>query len=317
MPVSSEFRRIYARSAARRKPAPAPCWCGGGHAVKAGHSPTEWKAMSPPDPSTQPGRHRQWLAWSTHEEKPVTIQPNPDRIQQWGEHTAALTPAIVRIVDRYRRRAAKIARNPDLAADTKHSLLDLARKDASSDLAPLRARFDSAKEAVNEATAQAFQPRALDAASEQRVTRAWTRVEKILDRAPAGDRDTIIEQQLARAKATGDETTLRALWEGVPGYLESDARDDRGRQEAARVRDYLVEVAAPEETVRAHEQRKSFDAGSYRVGISLSEAENVLSGGDTAGVFPGYRNDELHELAAETPAEVAESGEARLRSLMP
>ena len=321
MPVSSEFRRIYARSAARRKPAPEPCWCGSDHAVKAGHSAREWLAMVPPDSSTQPARYREWLSWSTHKEQPVTTQPSSDAIRQWGEHARAVTPVVVRIVGAYNKRVARIRRMADVDPATKDQLLALARRIAADELAPVKADFTRAKEAVNDLTQRAMAPKPMDAASEQRITRAWNRIERILDRAPAGDRLSIIEQQLTRAKATGDESALRALWENAPGYAEADERDDRGREEAARLRDTLVKIAAPEEAARAHTQRQAFDAGSYRVGISLAEAEHILSGdagiGGGSSLLPGYGADELHELQDESPAEKAESSEARLRSLMP
>lgn len=329
---SQEFRRIYAkrraRDAARAAAVEAakPCWCGMHLGPKAGHSIREYRAMKEPDATVYPDRHKLWQSYQSDAYDPdarstTPMEPNPDAVKLHGQNVANLTPAAVRVINRYRKQVSKIKQMADLSPAIRTQLLALAKRDANSDLAPIIADLDRANQAVAELTQRRMQPKPLDAAGEQRISRAWSRIERILDKAPDGDRLGLIETHIKRAKDAGDDVTLRALWEGIPGYLEADERSDRGREEAARVRDTLVLVAAPAEAAQAYAERKEYDRGSYRVGLSVGQAKFALSddaSADTAGTtFPGWKADELHELAEETAEERQESSEASLRSMMP
>lgn len=281
--------------------------------------------MTEPDATAHPDRHRVWEGfqsdiWDPNARSTTSMEPNLDAVKLHGKNAASVTPAVVRIINRYNRQVSKIRRMQDVAPATRDQLLALARRDANADLAPVRADFDRAKEAVAELTQRAMRPKPVDAAGEQRISRAWSRVERILDRAPEAERLGLIEQHLKRAKDQGDDATLAAMWESVPAYLEADERDDRGREEAAKVRDILVQIAAPPEAARAYEERKAFDRGIYRVGISVEQAGFALSGdsgADTAGTtYPGWGPNELLEVTDETPTERVESSDAELRALL-
>ncbi|MBA2634293.1 MAG: hypothetical protein H0U86_15065 [Chloroflexi bacterium] len=251
----------------------------------------------------------------------MPAEPNHDAVKQHGSRAAALAPAAVRILNKYHKTVAKI-RRLDVPDATRSKLRDLARADANAALEPLRQDWKTTKASVADITRRRMQPKALDTAGEMRITRAWGRLERLLDGAPESERMALAEQHLQRAKATGDETTLRALWEGLPTFFEASERDDRSREAASRLRDILVEIAGPEEAQRANAEAKEFARGASRIDTTLAQADYALTGdaeleASTApSQFPGWSESELFTLQPETADEVREDTETSLRALL-
>lgn len=244
---------------------------------------------------------------------------NPDSIRILSDQAKSVTPAVVRIVSQFAKTAAKVQRL-DVTADKKAALLNLARKDANAQLKPIRDDWQRIQDGVKHAVDQAMRPKAVDAAAEQRIGRAWDRVKRILDKADPREHLSLIEQHLRRAKASGDSATLAALWENAGAYVEADERDDRAREDAARLNEVLVQVAGPPEAEKAHRERVAFDRGAHRVQVAVEQAAYDLRDyGDVTDIagslYPGWGS-EILEVPDETPTEVAEDSEAQLRSLL-
>jgi hypothetical protein len=311
-------RAIYARAARQaRKSDAGPCWCGLPHAAKEGHTPPEWHAMAEPEPGTS--RHATWQSFQTwapdKETVPVTT-PNPNAVAEWTAKAKTVAPAVARVLTEHQRKVKQIQRRRDLNDQDRAALLKMAHKDAQQAIDAQRSEFTRAHSAVTSLTERDLRPKAGDTATELRTAAAWSRIQRILDKAPPGDRLGIADEQLRRAVDRDDVDALRAMWRELPDYMAADAPDARGRAEAAKLRDMLVEIAAPPEAAAAHKTRTAWQSGAERVELTLNMADHNLSDGNSPWpTFPGWSEGEMHNVADETAEEAEDSEEARLRAL--
>jgi len=245
----------------------------------------------------------------------VTHPPNPTAITEWTARAKQATPAVVRVIRDYHRAVRKIDRRDNLDAGTKIKLKEMARRDATGALESHRADFVRAREAIADLTDRAMKPQAGDTASELRIGAAWQRAVRIMDR--SSDRFGKLTEIAERAVKQGDSDTLAALWREGPGYAESEDWPD-----ADKLRSLLVHVGAPTEAAKAYASRTSFEKGAGRVELAFGTAATALTDDDgldratAPDQFPGFDEGEIYTVEAESPAEVHESEEARLRALI-
>lgn len=239
-----------------------------------------------------------------------------DPINGWTERARAIPHRVARVLADYRRQTARINSRRDVDDTTRQKMLALAQSDARKALAPWQNEAKTATAAIETLIQRDLRPKPGTTAEELRVGAAWSRTQRLLDRAPANDRYFVLQAQLEKAAKNDDVDALRALWREAPSYMAGDGWDDR---QMGDVRDTLALIAAPPEAAKAYARKAPAALGRGNLQGFLEMAESEIAGDWNYApetLVAGYDPGETVEIPNPTPSERDEDDEASIRALM-